>query len=119
VIPVSFGYDGEAVYIHTASAGKKIDYIGENPHVCLSFVQRANLISDPDKACDWSYDFTSAIAEGIITEIIDADGKTRAINQIMSHYSGREWDIPEKSLAGTRVWKITLYKLNGKRSPPP
>ena len=28
IVPVSFGYDGEAVYFHTAPEGKKIDFIG-------------------------------------------------------------------------------------------
>ena len=117
LIPVSFGYDGETIYIHTALTGKKIDYFEKNPRVCLSFVSQAELISHPNQACDWSFNFASVIAEGIIKEVLDTEEKTSAINQIMTHYSGNDWDIPKKSLTSTRVWKITLDKLTGKRSP--
>ena len=118
-IPISFGYDGEVVFIHTASTGKKITIFETNPRVCLVFVSRADILSHPDRACKWSFAFSSVIAEGKIHEITDTDKKATALNQIMSHYSGREWDLPEKDLVGTRVWKITLETLTGKISPSP
>ena len=119
LIPISFGYDGQAVYIHTAPAGRKIEYFEGNPRVCLAFISRADLISSPDQACEWSFEFASVLAEGEISEITDLDGKSAALNQIMAHYSGREWDLPAKTLSGTRVWKIRLEHLTGKVSPPP
>jgi hypothetical protein len=119
VIPVSFGYDGTAVYIHTASSGRKIGIFEHNSRVCLAFVSRADLISNPNNACDWSYEFSSVIAEGTITKISEPEQKNYALNQIMIHYSGKEWDIPEKSLAGTLTWKITIDMVTGKNSPPP
>jgi len=30
VVPVSFGYDGDAIYIHTAKSGRKIEFIEAN-----------------------------------------------------------------------------------------
>jgi hypothetical protein len=38
------------------------------------------------------------------------------LNQIMRHYSGREWDIDEAAMATTRVWRISIESLTGKRS---
>ena len=35
LVPLSFGYDGEALYFHTAPKGKKIDCIDANPRVCF------------------------------------------------------------------------------------
>ena len=37
LVPLSFGYDGAAIYIHTALEGKKIDYFELNPRVCFEF----------------------------------------------------------------------------------
>jgi hypothetical protein len=34
----------------------------------------------------------------------------------MLHYSGREWDIPETRTATTRVWRIDIDEVTGKRS---
>jgi nitroimidazol reductase NimA-like FMN-containing flavoprotein (pyridoxamine 5'-phosphate oxidase superfamily) len=119
VIPVSFGYDGQDVYIHTAAAGKKITIFEENPQVCLAFVSQVDLKTSPEKACDWSFEFSSVIAEGIISEVTNPKKKSHALNRIMSHYSGKEWDMPEASLRSTRCWKITLNHLTGKISPAP
>ena len=117
LIPVSFGYDGEAIYIHTAMAGKKIEFFESNPRVCLSFVSRAELITDPGRAFKWSFQFSSVIAEGEISELTDPEQKISALNQIMAHYSGRDWEIPVESLSGTRTWKITLQKITAKATP--
>jgi nitroimidazol reductase NimA-like FMN-containing flavoprotein (pyridoxamine 5'-phosphate oxidase superfamily) len=119
LVPLSFGYDGQAIYIHTAAAGKKITIFERNPQVCLAFVPQAEIIPDPDQACEWSVGFSSVIAEGKISEITDLAGKTAALNQIMVHYSDREWDMPDKTISGARVWKIELENLTGKVSPTP
>ena len=119
LIPLSFGYDGQAIYLHTAPEGKKIRIFEENPRVSLSFVSQADPVTSPDRACKWSYAFSSAYAEGSIHEILDREGKIAAINQIMLHYSGREWEIDPGKLTGTRVWKIALETITGKVSPPP
>lgn len=119
LIPISFGYDGQAVYLHTAQKGKKITLFEENPRVCLSFVSQADLVTDPEQACRWSFDFASVIAEGVISEIKEPNEKALALNQIMIHYSELAWEFPEKTLAGTRMWKIDLEDLTGKASPPP
>ena len=118
LIPISFGYDGQAIFIHTALAGKKITIFEQNPRVCLSFVSQAALLSNQDLACNWSFDYSSVIAEGEISEITDPELKTSALNHIMSHYSGREWEIPNKALASIRAWKIVLENPMGKTSPP-
>ena len=107
------------VFIHTASSGKKIALFESNPRVCLVFVSQADILSHPDQACQWSFAFSSVVAEGEISEITNRRDKAIALNQIMSHYSEQDWDIPEKSLTGTRVWKIALDSLTGKISPPP
>ena len=119
LIPISFGYDGQAIFIHTAPAGKKISIFEQNPRVCLAFVSQTDLITNKDQACNWSFAYSSVIAEGEISEITDPEGKTFALNHIMSHYSGRDWEIPNKTLASTRAWKIVLENPTGKTSPPP
>jgi len=115
-IPISFGYDGQAVFIHTAPAGKKITIFEKNPRVCLAFVAQTDLRSNQEQACKWSFAYASVIAEGKICEITDPEGKSSALNQIMYHYSGRDWEIPSQTLSGTRVWKVVLENPTGKIS---
>ena len=116
IVPVSFGYDGESVYFHTACEGKKIDFIGSNPRVCLEFERNVRLVTNNSKACKWTFSFESVIAYGTINEVTNPDGRAHGLNQIMRHYSGREWEFDDSTLAGTRIWRTTVETATGKRS---
>jgi len=117
VIPISFGYDGKTVYFHTARAGKKNEIFLKNPQVCLGFESFIELITDQDQACGWTFDFQSVIAVGLIREIKDPKEKIAGLNQIMLHYSGKEWDMPEIEINKTKVWGVELTTVTGKNSP--
>jgi nitroimidazol reductase NimA-like FMN-containing flavoprotein (pyridoxamine 5'-phosphate oxidase superfamily) len=116
VIPISFGYDGEALYIHTAKTGKKIDYIELNNRVCFELEANVLLQTDENDACKWTFTFESVIGYGTITELTTQKTKAHGLNRIMEHYSGREWEMGEASLATTRVWRISVDSVTGKRS---
>jgi nitroimidazol reductase NimA-like FMN-containing flavoprotein (pyridoxamine 5'-phosphate oxidase superfamily) len=118
-VPISFGYDGQALYLHTAQKGKKIDIFEAHPQVCAAFVSQAELITHQDQACNWSFRYASVIVEGKISEITDPGGKRTALNLIMDQYSNREWEIPPSAQANTRVWKIEIETITGKASPTP
>lgn len=116
VVPVSFGYDGEALYIHTAKTGRKLDFIAANNRVCFELEDNVALQVDDRDACKWTFVFESVIGYGAITELETAEGKARGLNQIMLHYSGREWEIDEAATATTRVWRIDIESVTGKQS---
>jgi nitroimidazol reductase NimA-like FMN-containing flavoprotein (pyridoxamine 5'-phosphate oxidase superfamily) len=118
VVPVSFGFDGEAVYFHTASSGRKIEMMTANPRICVQFERDVKLVDDADRACSWTVHYESVIGFGAVRELVESTQKTRGLNQIMQHYSGRSWDLDERSLASTRVWRVDLDGLTGKRSGP-
>jgi len=116
VVPLSFGYDGAALFIHTAKSGRKIDFIEANSRVCFELEANVSLKTDDRDACKWTFEFESVIGYGAITELETAEDKARGLNQIMLHYSGREWDIDDAASATTRVWRIDIESVTGKRS---
>ena len=116
VVPVSFGYDGEALFIHTAKSGRKIEFIEANNRVCFELEDNVSLQVDDGDACKWTFAFESVIGYGTITELETAGERARGLNQIMLHYSGREWEIDEAAIATTRVWRIDIESVTGKRS---
>ena len=118
LVPVSFGYDGKALYVHTATEGMKLDFFAANPRVCFEFERGVEVRSHPDLACKWSLAYESVIGFGVIGEVTEATQKQQALNHIMLQYSGSSWPIEETSLAKTRVWKIAIESLTGKRSQP-
>jgi nitroimidazol reductase NimA-like FMN-containing flavoprotein (pyridoxamine 5'-phosphate oxidase superfamily) len=116
VVPVSFGYDGEAIFVHTATSGRKIDFIGINNRVCFELEANVSIQSDDRDACAWTFAFESVIGYGTVIELESAEDRAFGLNQIMLHYSDREWDIDEAAAATTRVWRIDIESVTGKRS---
>ncbi len=116
LVPLSFGYDGRAIYIHTAGEGKKITIFTANNRVCVEFERNVGVKRHEELACKWSIHFESVIADGTIRELTEIRDKQYGLNQIMHHYSGKDWEFDAKALARTRVWKIVPASISGKRS---
>jgi len=116
LVPVSFGYDGSSLFFHSAASGRKIEFLEANNRVCFEFERDVKLQVDPEVACKWSFAFESVIGYGTVSELIDPGEKSRGINQIMLHYSGREWEVSASVLAKTRVWRLEIDSLTGKRA---
>jgi len=116
LVPLSFGYDGRAIYLHTAGEGKKIEFIEANNRVCVEFEHNVELTAHETLACKWSIQFECVIGQGRIQELTQSSDKQYGLNQIMLHYSGKEWDFDAKVISKTRVWRIDLESVSGKRS---
>lgn len=116
VVPVSFGYDGESLFFHTAKAGRKIDFIRRNNRVCFEVSTDVRLVRHADDPCAWSFAFASVIGYGRVTELLSPEDERLGLNQIMLQYSGRQWQFDERSLISTRVWRIEIDSMTGKRS---
>jgi nitroimidazol reductase NimA-like FMN-containing flavoprotein (pyridoxamine 5'-phosphate oxidase superfamily) len=116
VVPLSFGYDDEVIYIHTSKSGRKIDFFESNKRICFEVETNVSLQVDEEDACEWTFAFESVIGYGTISELASSAEKTHGLNQIMRHYSGRDWNIDRAAIATTRVWQIEIESITGKRS---
>jgi nitroimidazol reductase NimA-like FMN-containing flavoprotein (pyridoxamine 5'-phosphate oxidase superfamily) len=116
VVPISFGFDGEAVYFHTARNGRKIDMMTANPRACVQFERNVELVTDDRDACAWTFTFESVIGFGSITELVGEEERIHGLKRIMQHYSNRDWSFAEQALSSTRVWRVDLDILTGKKS---
>ncbi len=116
VVPLSFGYDGENIYFHTAMEGRKLDFLAANNRVCFELEHEVAVLPHDTQACRWSYSFYSVIGYGIVEELTDEAQRLRGLQQVMQHYSGREWDLQAEHLAKVRVWRLRIESLSGKCS---
>jgi uncharacterized protein len=116
IVPLSFGYFESAIYFHTAKKGKKIDCINSDDRVCFEFENNIQLLTNSDKACNWSFLYQSVIGYGHVQEVLDVEEKEKALNHIMEQYSGKRWEIKAESVKTTRLWKISIKSMTGKRS---
>lgn len=117
IVPVSFGYDGDAIYFHTvAKQGMKIEYILANSQVCFEFENNVKVVADEEKPCNWSFEFQSVIGFGQVEELESKDDKIIGLNHIMAQYSDKEWGLEGVPMNGVSVWKITIESITGKQS---
>lgn len=116
LVPMSFGYDGAALFFHTAKSGRKLEFIEVNSRVCFEFEGKCGLVEHPDLACKWTYHFESVIGYGNMVELKKPEALSHGLNQIMRQYSGREWPMEAKATAGTRIWRLEIETMSGKRS---
>ena len=116
LVPVSFGYDGRNVYFHTAESGRKIDCMAANNRVCFEFERDVRLVADSQKPCSWSFTFESVIGFGSVDELVSPEEKSQALNEVIRHYSGKTWEFDFGALDRTRVWRISIESISGKRA---
>lgn len=114
-VTLCFGYEGNAVYFHSALEGRKIDILRKNPKVCLLFdVDKAFVESQ--RACKWSVNYKSVTAFGRAAFVEDAAGKKRALALIMRQYSDRTYRFEDSVVAKTSVIRVDIAYMTGKRS---
>ena len=116
VVPLNFGYDGQRLYFHSAQKGMKIDYLRANKRVCFELEHEVSIIPHPDSPCQWGTSFYSVIGFGTAQELTGKEEKTRALEQIMAHYSSETWQFGERALEQVRVWAVEIEQITGKCS---
>jgi len=118
LVPLSFGYDGRSLYFHSARHGLKLDMLRRNPRVCFEVEEEPRLVTNAQRACDWTFAYASVVGRGRAVELVQDDERLHALDEIMRHYGGDKfWHYESGVLARTSVWAVEIDSLGGKRSP--
>lgn len=116
IIPMNYGYANNAIYIHSANEGKKVDLIKKNNNVCVEVTDSVEIITS-EKACAFGTRYRCVICKGKLNPIVDLKEKVEALNIIMKQHTGSaEWNIPEKATESLLVMKIEISEITGKSS---
>jgi len=120
VVPLSPGYDAQAnaLYFHTAREGRKIDCIEANPRVCFEVEGLVETKAGDARGCTWSVRYESVIGYGTMSELLSREERERALRCILDQQSGRRihWTFEPEMLSVTRVWRLDIEQVTGKRS---
>jgi nitroimidazol reductase NimA-like FMN-containing flavoprotein (pyridoxamine 5'-phosphate oxidase superfamily) len=115
VIPMNFGFDGENVYLHGSSTGKKVDSLKKNPDVCISFSTDHELrYVNEEVACSWSMRYRSVLVYGSGNFIVDPDEKIRCLNVVMAHYADRKFEYSAPAVREVMVFRVKIEKIEGR-----
>lgn len=113
-VPVNYVWDGdEAIYIHCAPAGRKLDSIRHDGHVSFCVVGHTHVVSDK---------FTTAY-ESVVLACrahigLPEDERWRALRMLIKKYAEQYAAVGEKYAAAsfhrTEVIKLVISSMSGK-----
>jgi nitroimidazol reductase NimA-like FMN-containing flavoprotein (pyridoxamine 5'-phosphate oxidase superfamily) len=115
VVPLNFGYRDQALYIHSARQGRKLDIIKKNNRVCFE-ADVDHEIVEAERACDWTMKYRSVVGFGIASLVEDLPGKREALEVIMGQYSDRSFTFEDKIVEKTAIIKVEIESMSGKQS---
>jgi len=115
IVPLSFGYDGNTLYFHSACEGKKVDLLRRNGVVCFEFDVDAEPVRS-ETSCGWTMRYRSVIGSGTASFVEDLGGKSEALKIIMRQYTEGPYEFPEEMLRRIAVIKVAIGEISGKVS---
>lgn len=131
-IPLSVVRDEKVLYFHSATSGKKFDYLKDGSEVSLSFVGQVkvpNLYTREEiQASDcqekllknvYTQEFESCHVEGKVYQVRDIDEKKKALKLLVEKFTPEFKDMAdkviEKAHSYTAVFKVELISISAKR----
>jgi len=120
ITPVNYAYKDDAIYIHCALKGRKLNNISENPNVCFEISASGNLFI-AEKACGFSMRYWSILIAGNAEIVKTIEEKRTALDAIMKKYGGQfEYSDPtDDDLERVNVIKINIENISGKMGIDP
>jgi uncharacterized protein len=106
VIPMSYVYFNNKIYLHSQGGGKKIDLVSNNPSVCLQIDQL-----DKNR---WS----SVIAYGKARLSSDVEAKRKMFDVFtqkgLAGHGGKKFDREELENMEMTIWEIEVEEMTGR-----
>ena len=113
-VPISYVLDGNAIYVHCAPEGHKLDNIAHQPQVSFCVVGMAQPIYDQS----FSTYYTSVIAFGKMVEVTNESEKINALTMLCEKYLPEHMDkVADNiamSLSRTAVYRLDIERMTGK-----
>jgi len=114
VVPVCFAYRNGSIYFHSATEGRKIEILKENPRCCVEVDASEGAIRD-ENPCKWEMRYRSVICTGTAHFVENPDEKQEALNLILHHYKGDPRPFTEQEMRPVSVIRIDVDEMTGKQ----
>ena len=121
VVPMNFGYrlEGEklTLFVHSAPEGRKVSAFRKGGTVAFE-MDCGHALRTADTACGHSYTYQSIMGTGTVAEIQDLGKKQQALESIMTHLTGQNWQVPCQGAERTAVFALEASHWTGKANRP-
>jgi len=116
IVPMSFGYKENAIYLHSSREGRKIDILKKNPRVCFEAAIETEVITAEDP-CKYNVRYRSVIGHGQAKFLEDYNEKVEGLSVLSEHYGKKgPFEFEEWKVNRLCVIKIEIEKMMGKES---
>jgi nitroimidazol reductase NimA-like FMN-containing flavoprotein (pyridoxamine 5'-phosphate oxidase superfamily) len=110
VLPFNFVLHGDGIFIHCAAEGRKLDLIGRDPRVAFCAAVDIRVENTTTR-------YRSVCGTGIATLVDDDTLKIETLKALAAKYKAPcVFPLPERTLAATRVVRVRIESMSGKRS---
>lgn len=111
-VPLNYVYEGDSIYFHCATKGKKLVNLEYNDKVSFCVISKSVILAEK-----FTSDFQSVIAFGKASEVSDEEklkAFTALINKYSPDYIEKGIEMIEKVGSSAKVIKIEVEYLTGK-----
>ncbi len=115
-VPLSYVYDGQNIYFHSAKAGHKLDAVQTYPKASFCVIGQDHIVPQ-----EYTTYFRSVIAFGTIRVLEDEAEKRRAISALALKYAPKD-SMENRETAIDREWSplcmlaLSVEHLSGKEA---
>ena len=115
IVPVSFGYERNVLYFHSAPEGRKVELIKRNNRICFEIDTDVEVVR-AEESCGWTMKYKSVIGVGRTHILENDEEKAHGLRVIMKHYSEGESSFPKSKLDSVLVARVDIERVTGKQS---
>ena len=117
VVPMNYAYSDGCIYLHCASAGRKLDLIKVNNNVCFQMeITSSKIAKNTDQPCDWGTIYKSVIGTGYATLLTEGEEKKKALKAIIAPFCNKDITFNEGDFAATTIIRIDIEEMTGKKA---
>lgn len=122
VVPMNYGYTMEddklTIYLHGATAGKKLDLIRTNPKVF--FEMDCDVTPFEGKvACQYGTTYASVMGRGLAEILEDVEEKKKGLSVLMKTQTGKDFTFDDRMVSIVSVIRVEVLDYTAKRRPLP
>ncbi|MBN2618389.1 MAG: pyridoxamine 5'-phosphate oxidase family protein [Spirochaetales bacterium] len=115
IVPMNYGYFNNAIYMHCAPEGKKLDLLKDNNRVSFEIEDSYELVKG-DISCKWTSKFRSIVGFGKIEFITNPILKREALDILMEQHGKNDNYYKPKVLEWITILKLEIDSYTGKLS---
>ena len=117
ILPLNFGMEADeeniVLYFHGADKGRKYELIEKDNRVSFEMDCAHRLVVDEERGhCTMEYE--SVIGRGRV-EMVPEEEKREALRSLMRQYHPENVNFDEGAMPRTRVFKLTVEEMTGKK----